>query len=44
MCTLTAGLRRLARVLDATLKVTAVDGLATIVQDELSNTYQLSQL
>lgn len=32
-----------ARTLDATLKVTAVDGLATIVQDELANTYQLSQ-
>jgi hypothetical protein len=32
-----------ARTLDATLKVTAVDGLATVVQDELGNTYQLSQ-
>jgi hypothetical protein len=31
------------RTLDASLQVTAVDGLATVVQDELSNTYQLSQ-
>jgi hypothetical protein len=31
------------RTLDAVLKVTAVDGLATVVQDELRNTYQLSQ-
>jgi hypothetical protein len=31
------------RTLDATLTVTAVDGLATVVQDELANTYQLSQ-
>jgi hypothetical protein len=31
------------RTLDASLQVTAVDGMATVVQDELSNTYQLSQ-
>jgi hypothetical protein len=31
------------RTLDATLKVTAVGGLATVVQDDLRNTYQLSQ-
>jgi hypothetical protein len=32
-----------SRTLDAKLEVTAVDGLATIVQDDLANTYQLSQ-
>jgi hypothetical protein len=32
-----------SRVLTADLRVTAVDGLATVVQDELANTYQLSQ-
>lgn len=31
------------RVLDADLQVTAVDGLATVVQDDVGNTYQLSQ-
>jgi hypothetical protein len=31
------------RTLDASLSVTAVEGLATVVQDDLSNTYQLSQ-
>jgi hypothetical protein len=40
---LPSGWRFQTRSLDATLMVTAVDGLATIVQDELSNTYQLSQ-
>jgi len=32
-----------SRVLDAELSVTAVDGVATVVQDERGNTYQLSQ-
>ena len=32
-----------SRVLDAALTVTAVDGMATVVQDEHGNTYQLSQ-
>ena len=32
-----------SRTLDVALKVTAVDGLATIVQDENGNTYQLSR-
>lgn len=32
-----------ARVLTTDLRVTAVDGVATVVQDELANTYQLSQ-
>lgn len=32
-----------SRVLTADLRVTAVDDVATLVQDELANTYQLSQ-
>jgi len=32
-----------SRVLTADLRVTAVEGVATILQDELGNTYQLSQ-
>ncbi|MFO0548679.1 MAG: hypothetical protein U0271_09840 [Polyangiaceae bacterium] len=32
-----------SRVLDADLVVTAIDSMATIVQDDLSNTYQLAQ-
>ncbi len=32
-----------SRVLTADLRVTAVDEVATLVQDELANTYQLSQ-
>jgi hypothetical protein len=40
---LPSGWRFQTRSPDAALRVTAVDGLATIVQDELSNTYQLSQ-
>ncbi len=31
------------RTLEADLTVTAVDGVATVVQDERGNTYQLSQ-
>lgn len=41
--TLPAGWSFRARTLDADLRITAVDGLATVTQDELSNTYQLSQ-
>lgn len=40
---LPSGWKFRTRVLDAELQVTAVDGLATVVQDELANTYQLSQ-
>lgn len=32
-----------SRVIDAELRVAAVDGLATVVQDDAGNTYQLSQ-
>jgi hypothetical protein len=32
-----------SRTIDAALRVTAVNGSATVVQDELANTYQLSQ-
>jgi hypothetical protein len=32
-----------SRTLDSALTVTAVDGMATVVQDERQNTYQLSQ-
>lgn len=42
--TLPEGWTFLSRVLDAELRVTAVDGVATIVQDELANTYQLVAL
>ncbi len=40
---LPAGWSFQTRTLDAPLTVTAVGGMATIVQDDLSNTYQLSQ-
>lgn len=40
---LPSGWQYRSRTLDAALKVTAIDGLATIVQDDLANTYQLSQ-
>lgn len=41
--TLPAGWTFRARTLPAALEVTAVDGVATVVQDDLENTYQLSQ-
>lgn len=41
--TLPEGWQYRTRVLDADLQVTAVDGLATVVQDDVGNTYQLSQ-
>ena len=41
--TLPGGWQFRTRTLTADLQVTAVDGLATVVQDELLNTYQLSQ-
>lgn len=41
--TLAAGWSFRSRVLAADLQVTAVDGLATVVQDERGNTYQRSQ-
>ena len=41
--TVPAGWTWQTRVLDAELTVTAVDGVATVVQDERGNTYQLSQ-
>lgn len=41
--TLPAGWTWQTRVVDAELTVTAVDGVATVVQDERGNTYQLSQ-
>ena len=40
---LPAGWSFQTRTLDAPLTVTAVGGMATIIQDDLSNTYQLSQ-
>lgn len=40
---LPAGWTYRARALDADLLVAAVDGVATVTQDELENTYQLSQ-
>jgi hypothetical protein len=40
---LPAGWMFRSRVLESELQVTAVDGVATIVQDERGNTYQLSQ-
>lgn len=40
--TLPAGWSFKSRILDADLTVTAVDGLATVVQDDRANTYQLS--
>jgi hypothetical protein len=40
---LPAGWTYRTRVLDAELEVTAVDGVATVVQDDVGNTYQLSQ-
>jgi hypothetical protein len=40
---LPAGWTYRSRVLDADLRVTAVNGQATVVQDDLANTYQLSQ-
>ncbi|MDI1483003.1 hypothetical protein [Polyangium sp. y55x31] len=41
--TLPAGWKFQARVLESDLEVTAVDGVATVVQDDHGNTYQLSQ-
>lgn len=39
---LPAGWSFKSRILDADLTITAVDGLATVVQDDRANTYQLS--
>lgn len=33
-----------ARILEADIEVEAVDDMATVVQDDLANTYQLTQL
>lgn len=41
--TLPSGWQLRSRTLDAPLSVTAVNGMATIVQDDVANTYQLSQ-
>jgi hypothetical protein len=41
--TLPSGWAFRSRVLDSELRVTAVDGVATVVRDGLENTYQLSQ-
>lgn len=41
--TLPSGWTYRSRILDADLRVTAVDGLATVLQDDRGNTYQLSQ-
>lgn len=41
--TLPDGWKFQSRTLDAPLQVTAVDAMATVVQDDLENTYQLSQ-